>query len=134
MVIVERAIASASGLSGADYGILSRLEDLGQGSLTQQVLLASLGWNKARLSHQLTRMEARKLLRRHHPDSERHVTITILASGRKAISGARPAHAGAVREHVLRHIRPEEEEIILRLSGQLRMDEWDEWGQTESTN
>jgi hypothetical protein len=36
---------------GADFGILSRLEDFGKEKLIQQDLAASLGWHKTRLSH-----------------------------------------------------------------------------------
>jgi hypothetical protein len=43
---VESEIEAAKGLSGADFGILSRLEDLGGGKLDQRDLLASLGWHK----------------------------------------------------------------------------------------
>lgn len=57
-------IEKGSGLSGADFGVLSRLEGLGRGSLRQQELADSMVWHKSRLSHQLTRMQQRGYLER----------------------------------------------------------------------
>lgn len=49
------------GVSGADFSILSRIEELGNEGevLAQSDLLKSLGWDKSRLSHHLTRMQER---------------------------------------------------------------------------
>ncbi len=56
---VGRDLAEASDLSGPEFGVLSRLVDLGEGELRQQKLAASLRWDKSRLCHQLTRMPER---------------------------------------------------------------------------
>lgn len=113
---VGSEIEAATRLSGADFGILSRLEDLGGGKLDQRDLLASLGWHKSRLSHQLTRMEARGLLRRKRLASGRGVAVMIRPQGAQAIATARPIHAAAVRKHVLLRLAPEDEQVILRLA------------------
>ena len=115
LAAVGSAIESATGLSGADFGILSRLEDLGDGVLPQQELQLSLGWDRSRLSHQLTRMEGRRLLQRQNAGSGRRVNIKIQRSGRETLAAARPIHAAAIREHILRHIGTKEAELIVRL-------------------
>lgn len=117
---VERDIEAAAQLSGADFGILSRLEDLGDGVLAQSALRESLQWDKSRLSHQLTRMESRGLLRRKVVGKDSNTTVSILAKGRQAIAAARPAHAAAVRDHVLRHVTAEDAKAILRVMRRLQ--------------
>jgi DNA-binding MarR family transcriptional regulator len=117
---VANVIESATGLSGADFGILSRLEDLGHGVLPQQELQRALGWDKSRLSHQLTRMEARGLLGRVSEAGVRGVNVKIRHHGHTAINAARPVHAAAVRDHVLRFVRPNETAVLLRLLRRIR--------------
>jgi DNA-binding MarR family transcriptional regulator len=121
LAAVGSVLETATGLSGSDFGILSRLEDLGDGALSQQRLQASLGWDKSRLSHHLTRMEGRGLLRRVRPASGRGVSLKITQKGRNAVAAARPVHASAVREQVLRHIRPPEAAVLLELVRRMRI-------------
>lgn len=115
---VALELEADTGLSGADFGILSRLEDLGGGELTQAALLASLEWQKSRLSHQLTRMEARGLVKRERIPGQGAV-VTILPPARERIARARPVHAVAVRKHVLRHLTPHEADVLLAITGRL---------------
>ena len=117
--LVAGEIEAGSGLSGADFGVLSRLEDLGKGTLAQSELAASLGWHRSRLSHQLTRMEDRNLLRRKGAASGRGIVVEILPKGGKAIAAARPIHAAAVRKHVLRHIGAGEARAILKVAARI---------------
>ena len=113
--LVGQAIETATGLSAADYGILSRLDDSGHGFLQQHELMKSLGWHKARLSHQLTRMEARLLLLREARTPKKGVTVKILPGGREAILAGRPVHAAAIRRHILNHLRPDEARLIVEI-------------------
>ncbi len=100
MARVGRDLTESTGLSGADFGVLSRLEDLGRGELRQQELADSMRWDKARLSHHLTRMEQRKLVVR-RPVAAKGIRVTITAVGTRALHAARPVHAAAVRDHLL---------------------------------
>src|SRR5215471_15635862 len=61
---VGRDIAKATGLSGPEFGVLSRLAALGKGEMRQQALARVMTWDKSRLSHQLTRMQERALIER----------------------------------------------------------------------
>jgi DNA-binding MarR family transcriptional regulator len=114
LAAVGRDIEAATGLSGADFGILTQLDDLGRGSLSQAALLASLEWEKSRLSHQLTRMEARQLVKRTRADG-RGVTVQLSSEGKELVDRARPMHADAVRKYILRHIGDDEARMLVAI-------------------
>ena len=58
----------ATDLSGPEFGVLSRLAAFGKGEMRQNEIATVMGWEKGRLSHQLTRMEKRKLIKRRPAD------------------------------------------------------------------
>lgn len=95
---LERELSEKAHMSGHDFGILSRLDD--NGEMRQHVLAESMNWHKSRLSHHLSRMEERELVRR-RTENPKNVTIAITAWGRKLLAAARPAHAQAIRTHLL---------------------------------
>ncbi|OPX05910.1 hypothetical protein B1790_30065 [Mycobacterium sp. AT1] len=96
---LERAIADAADITGPEFGVLDRL-DLAGGEMRQSDLAESMRWHKSRLSHQITRMTARKLLTRSAVAPTTSL-VTITKSGRHKLELARPAHAKAIREHLL---------------------------------
>jgi DNA-binding MarR family transcriptional regulator len=108
---VAEQLDAATGLSDPDFGILTRLEDLGGGELRQNELAASMGWHRSRLSHQLTRMEQRDLVVR--TDVPGGVLVGITALGRERIDDARPVHSRAVRELLISQIPPESVSAVL---------------------
>jgi DNA-binding MarR family transcriptional regulator len=112
---VGRDIAEATGLSGPDFGVLSRLADLGKGEMRQQILAQSMGWDKSRLSHQLTRMQERELIERREAD-HRVVLVVLTQCGREKLNAARPIHAGSVRRNLLSRLSAEQIETIVRVS------------------
>jgi len=121
MAAVEKDLADATGLTGSDFGVLSRLVDLGEGELRQQALASSIGWHKSRLSHQLTRMQQRGLVRR-ADTGPRAVTVTITALGRDRLDVARPVHAASVRRWLLDRLSAEQADLLLALSTTLARD------------
>ncbi|MEV5721964.1 MarR family winged helix-turn-helix transcriptional regulator [Amycolatopsis mediterranei] len=100
-------LATATGLSDPEFGILTRLEDLGRGVLRQSELATSMGWHRSRLSHQLTRMEQRGLVTRDSA-SGTGVTVSITDAGRTMIATARPVHAQSVKRHLLAQVPTDE--------------------------
>lgn len=108
---VAEQLDAATGLSDPDFGILTRLEDLGDGELRQNELAVSMGWHRSRLSHQLTRMEQRDLVTRSGVAGGVLVGITPL--GRERIAAARPVHARAVRASLISRIPPESAAAVL---------------------
>jgi DNA-binding MarR family transcriptional regulator len=121
---VGRDIAEATGLSGSDYGVLSRLAGPGKGEMRQQVLARSMGWDKSRLSHHLTRMQRRKLIERREAD-ERVVLVVVTKYGRAKLDAARPVHAESVRRNLLSRLSTEQIETIVRVSNILGEDDVD---------
>jgi DNA-binding MarR family transcriptional regulator len=97
-------ISRATGLSDADFGVVTRVDDAG-GRMRQNELAASMGWHRSRLSHQLTRMEGRGLVVR--TEAGPGVEVALTDEGRRAVARARPVHADAVRRHLLAAV-PEE--------------------------
>ncbi|GHJ36448.1 MarR family winged helix-turn-helix transcriptional regulator [Streptomyces sp. TS71-3] len=98
---IGEEIRQAAGISVADFSILSRVIENGGGRMPQHELGAMLGWKRARLSRQLTRMAERGLLRR-EPGTGRQQLIAVTPQGDSALAAARPAHARAVRRTLLR--------------------------------
>jgi DNA-binding MarR family transcriptional regulator len=114
---IVRDVADATGLSEPDYGVLSRLVDLGQGSLRQQVLADSMDWHKSRLSHHLTRMEQRGFVTREPGPGATTVVITCV--GRAALDSARPVHAAAVRAHLTDVLPPDLRAAVIGMAARL---------------
>jgi len=112
---VGRDIAEATGLSGPDFGVLSRLAGHGNGEMRQQTLAESMGWDKSRLSHHLTRMQAKQLIVRREAE-KRVVLVVITKQGRSKLDAARPAHAESVRRNLLSRLNAQQIETIVRVS------------------
>lgn len=115
---VGRDLAQATGLSGPEFGILSRLGALGKGEMRQQTLARVMGWDKSRLSHQLTRMERRALIER-QPTQGNAVLVVITELGQKELDAARPVHAESVRRNLLLRLTSEQTDHLVRLSNLL---------------
>lgn len=103
-------ITAAAGLSEADFGVLTRVAELGGGRMRQNALAGSMGWHRSRLSHQLTRMEQRGLLTRHGIDGR--VEVQLTHAGHDRAQAARPVHAAAVRRHLTGHLDAEQRQQL----------------------
>jgi DNA-binding MarR family transcriptional regulator len=88
LVRVGRDISQATGLSGSEFGVLSRLAAIGNGEMGQQALARVMGWDKSRLSHQLTRMNERTLIERRYTDKYT-VLVALTELGREKLDAAR---------------------------------------------
>jgi DNA-binding MarR family transcriptional regulator len=101
---LEQGLVSRSSLSAADYTVLAVLSEEPRGRMRPFDLSRTLGWEKSRLHHQLTRMCRRGLVeKRSDPDSgsSRAVQVAITPRGRAAINEAAPGHVQDVRQLVL---------------------------------
>jgi DNA-binding MarR family transcriptional regulator len=115
---VGRDIAQATGLSGPEFGVLSRLAALGKGEMRQQALARVMSWDKSRLSHQLTRMQQRGLIERRHAGGNT-VLVVLTKLGKERLETARPIHADSVRRNLLSRLTQEQIETIVRVSNRL---------------
>ena len=114
---LARDLAAHSGLSYQDYVVLVALTDQPNGSVRLFELAAWLGWEKSRLSHQVSRMVERGLVRKHGCASDRRGAIVeVSAQGRAELAQAAPSHADAVRRLFVDLLSPAELAELGRLS------------------
>lgn len=119
---VSRDIAQATGLSGSEYGVLSRLAACGKGEMRQQALASVMGWDKSRLSHQLTRMQRRAFIERRPIDGS-SVLVVLTNQGREKLDAASPVHAESIRRNLLSRLTQEQIDTIVRVSNLLGEDD-----------
>lgn len=100
--LINRELAQETGLSEADFAILTELSGANDEAVRAMALRCGLDWEKSRLSHQIRRMEARGLVRREpcHEDSRGSV-IRITEAGRALAAEAEEVYAEVVRRHFL---------------------------------
>ena len=113
---VVKEMSEHTGLSEADFGILDRLVQFGDGKLRQQELANSMDWDKSRLSHHLTRMEKRGLILRKPLDANRGVQVVITSVGKSALDEALPIVSKAIRKHFLDQLTDQDIESITKLA------------------
>ena len=115
---IERDLASATQLSGADHGILSRLAESEEGTLRQQELAGLMRWDRTRLSHYLTRMERRGLVERVKLEG-RGICVRVIAAGDRSRKAADPVHADAVMRRFVLKLTAAQREAIASLAASL---------------
>jgi DNA-binding MarR family transcriptional regulator len=95
---LEHELQRDAHVSGPDYEILITLFESPERQMRARELAARLGWEKSRLSHQVTRMVARELVERTECDTDgRGTWIGLTTTGRLATLGAVRAHAQTIR-------------------------------------
>lgn len=116
MTTLEGRLVRNSGLSGADYALLHPLSVSETGVLRTRDLGRSIGWERSRLSHQVSRMEKRGLVVREECESDaRGSMVRLTDAGRAAIEAAAPDHVDAVRSYFLDRLTREEQELLTKL-------------------
>jgi DNA-binding MarR family transcriptional regulator len=89
-------------LSEADDGLL-RARELG----------VAVGWDRSRLSHQVSRMEKRGLVAREDCATDaRGSMVRLTSAGRTAIEAAAPGHAEAVQRYYFDLLTDEEIDLL----------------------
>lgn len=102
-----RALHDEVDLSYADYEVLVHLSEAPDGRARAFELADSTQWEKSRLSHQLTRMATRGLVRRERCPSDRRGSFVVLTEeGWAAIRSAAPSHVGHVRRWFIDALTP----------------------------
>ncbi|MFI5041392.1 MAG: MarR family winged helix-turn-helix transcriptional regulator [Acidimicrobiales bacterium] len=95
---IEDQLTRDAGLSAADYAVLVPLSEAPDGVVRARELGAEIGWDRSRVSHQVSRMAKRGLVAREECSEDgRGSMVRLTATGRAAIEGAAPGHAAAVR-------------------------------------
>lgn len=94
------------GLSDSDYEVLVNLSEAPAGRLRAFELGERTQWEKSRMSHHLSRMEKRGLVRRERSGG-RYPDVVLTEHGRTAIESSAPANAARVRELFVDVLGPE---------------------------
>ncbi|AUH40030.1 MarR family winged helix-turn-helix transcriptional regulator [Streptomyces sp. CMB-StM0423] len=110
---MDRQLDRDSGLSGADYAVLAPLSESAEGVLRSRELGGVLGWERSRVSHQISRMEKRGLVAREPcADDARGSMVRVTPEGRAAIEAAAPEHVETVRRHFFDPLTRDEVETL----------------------
>jgi DNA-binding MarR family transcriptional regulator len=104
---LARQLATDSGLSHQDYGVLVALSEHPDGRIRLFELAETLGWEKSRASHHVSRMAARGLVDKEPCDEDRRGAFVVLTpQGRSSIEEAAPGHVRTVRELFIDRLTP----------------------------
>ncbi|SDQ15997.1 MarR family winged helix-turn-helix transcriptional regulator [Quadrisphaera sp. DSM 44207] len=100
---------SDHGLALTEYEVLVRLSEASDWALRMSELAEHLVHSRSRLTHSISRMEARGLVRRQAcPDDRRGVLAVMTDAGYAALEAAAPLHVRGVREHLFDPLEPAE--------------------------
>ncbi|QUG99573.1 MarR family transcriptional regulator [Saccharopolyspora erythraea] len=117
---LNRELQAAHGLSIADYEILVRLSERPGMRMRMSELATEVAHSKSRISHQIRRLEAEELVRREDcPSDGRGVFAMLTEAGERRLREAAPTHVAGVREHMIDHIDPEDQEVLAKVFGKL---------------
>jgi DNA-binding MarR family transcriptional regulator len=105
-------VTAGSDLSEPELSVLVTLFEAG-GAARQNVLAAELGWDRTRLSHLITRMEAREYVTRGKVTGG--VEVALLTRGKDALGTSIPTLEEAARRHLLDALGPEDVEALQRI-------------------
>ncbi len=106
---LHRDLQSDAGLSLQDFDVMARITDMPNKRARISELGRALHWEKSRLSHHLTRMQKRGLIRREEcPDDARGAFVMLSDDGWAAVEAAAPAHVRLVRELVFDQLSADE--------------------------
>jgi len=98
---LHRDLQSDAGLSLQDYVVMARMTEMPNSRARISEVGRALHWEKSRLSHHLTRMEKRGLIRREEcADDARGAFVSLTEDGWDAVVSAAPGHVRLVRELV----------------------------------
>ncbi len=117
---IDRRLQAEFGISKADFSVLVTLLQADTSEMRLVELAQSLGWEKSRLAHQLTRMESRGLVTRSERGAKgRRTGIGLTREGRGLAERAVIAHASNIRTYFLEPLLPEQGAAIRAWSEQM---------------
>lgn len=110
---VDGALQSEVGISKAEFSILRTLHLAADSTLRVGDLGALLRWEKSRVSHLLTRMEARRLVTRNEDGAPgRRTAVSLSPHGRQVIEKGLRVHEESVRRLFFDRLTGEQEDAI----------------------
>ena len=124
---LNRQLQRDTGISEGDYAVLVNLSESPEDRVRGYELAAAIQWEKSRLSHHVTRMEKRGLVRREEcPTDGRGAFVVLTDLGRRRIEAAAPQHVAEVRRWFVDVLTPEQltslGEVVVALVDALEAD------------
>lgn len=114
---LARQLQTDSGLSEADFEVLVFVSEAPDHRIRTVELGRRLGWEKSRLSKQVSRMASRGLvLREQCRSGERGAEVVLTAEGRRAIKAAAPRHAVEIRRLFADVLTPDQLDALTEIS------------------
>ena len=96
---INRQLQADSGVSMADYDVLTGLSVSPAGRLPISALANHLGWERSRVSHHVKRMATRGLVAMTAAAADRRVTeVALTEDGQALLRSAAPGHAALVKD------------------------------------
>jgi DNA-binding MarR family transcriptional regulator len=115
--LVNLSVSATTGLSSADFLVLTRLEAAPEYRLTGlKALAAKLDWSASRLSHHLKRMNHRGLVHLDHDKNTGQLVISATEKSKEIMGQAITLHSAAVRRHFLELTTEQERATIIAIS------------------
>lgn len=113
---IDRQLVRDAGLSDADYSLLVPLSEAPGDVLRMRDLGMLIAWDRSRLSHHVSRMEKRGLVKREDcSEDARGAMVRLTPTGREAIEAAAPEHVETVRRYFFDQLEPEELTVLARV-------------------
>ncbi|CAN5164950.1 MarR family transcriptional regulator [soil metagenome] len=114
---LERRLHADAGISSADYEILIALNEDPAKRLRAGQIGDIIGWEKSRVSHQITRMEQRGLVKREEcGDDARGVWVVLTEDGDSAVLSTRRDRTAAIREYFFDVLTDDEKSVLMNIS------------------
>jgi DNA-binding MarR family transcriptional regulator len=117
---LARRLSSESDLSLQDYALLVVLSEQPDRRLRPSALAEELGWERSRLSHHVSRMERRHLVKKEVcPEDGRGSFVVATPQGLDSLSSAAPGHVDAVRELFIDRLSGDQLDALGRLTHEI---------------
>lgn len=118
---LDRRLQDDAGISHPEYLLLLSLSEAPDRSLRTGELAEALSWEKSRVSHQVSRMQARGLVeRRDCATDARGVWVVLTAEGRRVLLRATRDHTAAIREWFLDILHDDEKGVVGEVARRMR--------------
>lgn len=105
------------GISISELEVLMALTRAPGRRLRVRDLVEATGWEKSRVSHQVSRMTARGLVERQECAEDRRATwIHLTGEGRRVVVRALPKHSATIRRILFDALSPAQQEELLSIA------------------
>jgi DNA-binding MarR family transcriptional regulator len=115
--VLDGQLARDSAATHYEFFVLSRLAEADHQRMRLSTLAAATNASMSRLSHVVTRLEARGLLQRTPCEEDGRATNAVLTDvGAAFVRNATPGHLEKVRERLLSSLSPEQVDQLAEIS------------------